>query len=55
MSWLIDQFTLFGFPFQNWMVIACGICLIATALWWLADNQNPRLDEVPAGVNGWMG
>jgi len=28
-DWLTEQFTLLGIPFQNWMVVALALILIA--------------------------
>jgi hypothetical protein len=34
-DWLVRQFTVFGIPGQNWMLIALGIILIGIATaWW---------------------
>ena len=31
-DWLIERFTLLGIPFQNWMVVALAIIIIAVLI-----------------------
>jgi hypothetical protein len=31
-DWLTDRFTLLGIPFQNWMVVALALILIAAII-----------------------
>jgi hypothetical protein len=31
-DWLTDRFTLLGIPFQNWMVVALAIIIIAALI-----------------------
>jgi len=33
--WLVKQFTLEGITFQNWMMVALAIILVAIMLTWL--------------------
>jgi hypothetical protein len=34
-NWLTERFTLFGVTFQNWMMVALAIVLVAVLIaWW---------------------
>jgi hypothetical protein len=34
-DWLVRQFTFFGIPAQNWMLLALAIALVGVAFsWW---------------------
>jgi hypothetical protein len=39
-EWLVQQFTLFGVHFQNWMLLVLVILVLAILSAWMVESQQ---------------
>jgi hypothetical protein len=37
-EWLVEQFPVWGIPFQNWMVLVAAIILVSVLFVWLTQR-----------------